>query len=223
MLSALQHYLFCPRQCALIHVEGVWAENYLTASGRQLHERVDGGLRETRRDIHVATSLRLFSHRLGLTGVADAVEFRRVDALVDAHGVRLAAPLPGRDGLWRPFPVEYKRGKPKPHRADEVQLCAQTLCLEEMLGVAIPEGALFYGVTRRRLGVAFDLELRQVTEQTVAAVRGLLEKGETPSPVYTDGCPVCSLLAECCPDRVSAEMNIRAWIDRQICEELARS
>jgi len=222
MLSALQHYLFCPRQCALIHVEGVWAENYLTASGRQLHGRVDGGLRETRRDIHVATSLRLFSHRLGLTGVADVVEFRRTDAAGDMCGVRSAVPLPGRDGLWRLFPVEYKRGRPKPHRADEVQLCAQALCLEEMLGVEIPEGALFYGATRRRMGVAFDLELRQVTEQTISAVRGLLEKGETPPPVYADGCAACSLHAVCRPDRMLAEINTHTWINRMIGEELEK-
>jgi len=148
------------------------------------------------------------------------VEFRRTDAACDMCGVRSAVPLPGRDGVWRPFPVEYKRGKPKPHRADEVQLCAQALCLEEMMGVVIPEGALFYGEMRRRQCVAFDLDLRQVTEQTVAAVRGVLEKGETPPPVCTDGCTACSLRPACCPDRMSTEINAHAWIDHMISEEL---
>jgi len=219
MLSALQHYLFCPRQCALIHIEGAWAENYLTASGRQLHERVDGGVRETRRDVHVATSLRLFSHRLGLTGVADVVEFRRMDADADAGGTRVAVSLPGREGLWRPFPVEYKRGKPKPHRADEVQLCAQVLCLEEMLSVTIDAGALFYGETRRRQSVVFDLELRHLTEETIAAVRRLIEKGVTPPPILTEGCAACSLVDVCRPERMSAGSETRNWIDRRLREE----
>ena len=133
MLSALQHYLFCPRQCALIHVEGVWSENYLTAAGRQLHERVDRKRAETRKDVHLATALRLVSNRLGLIGVADMVEFHRQESQLNANGICVAARLPGRTGFWRPFPVEYKHGSTKAHRADEVQLCAQALCLEEML------------------------------------------------------------------------------------------
>ena len=151
MISALQHYLFCPRQCALIHVENIWSENYLTSAGRVMHERVDSGVMETRHDIHLATSLRLVSRRLGITGVADIVEFHRVmeqnDRAID-DAERTAVRLPRRDGWWRPFPVEYKRGKPKPHRADEVQLCAQAICLEEMLSLKVEKGALFYGETR---------------------------------------------------------------------------
>ena len=136
MLSALQHYLFCPRQCALIHIEGAWSENFLTASGRQLHERVDQRGGETRRNVHLATALRLVSSRLGLMGVADMVEFHRQETQQDESGRTVAARLPGRSGYWRPFPVEYKRGAPKSHRADEVQLCAQASCLEEMLDKA---------------------------------------------------------------------------------------
>lgn len=135
-LSALQHHLFCPRQCALIHVEGLWAEDAATAEGRILHERADSGQRETRPNVRIARGLALRSLTLGVAGRADVVEF---------HG---RPP--------RPFPVEYKRGKPKAHRADEVQLCAQAICLEEMCNVDVPEGALFYGVTRRRLPVTFD-------------------------------------------------------------------
>ena len=148
MLSALQHAVFCMRQCALIHLEGIWTENHLTATGRILHERVDNGMHETRRDVRLATALRLVSRRLGVIGIADMVEFHRV-----GEG---GAPLPGLSGRWMPFPVEYKHGKPKIHRADEVQLCAQAMCLEEMLNVEVPSGALFYGTTRRRMEVRFD-------------------------------------------------------------------
>ena len=129
-LSALQHAVFCRRQCALIHMESVWTENALTAAGRVLHERVDRREHETRRDVRLATALRLVSRRLGVAGVADRVEFRRVGD-DDPAG----AALPNAPGRWAPFPVEYKRGRPKSHRADEVQLCAQAMCLEEMLEV----------------------------------------------------------------------------------------
>ncbi|MDT8267268.1 CRISPR-associated protein Cas4, partial [Roseomonas sp. DSM 102946] len=132
-LSALQHQIFCPRQCALIHVEQLWAEDGATAEGRLLHERVDAGKGETRPGLRVARGIALRSLALGVVGKADTVEFR------------------GRPP--QPYPVEYKRGRPKAHRADEVQLCAQAVCLEEMSGTTIPEGALFYGQTRRRVVV----------------------------------------------------------------------
>ena len=216
MLSALQHYLFCPRQCALIHVEGVWSENYLTAAGRQLHERVDRKGGETRKDVHLATALRLVSNRLGLIGIADMVEFHRQDAQFDANGRCVATRLPGRAGVWRPFPVEYKRGTPKLHRADEVQLCAQALCLEEMLGVSIESGALFYGETRRRMHVAFDVELRLLTEGIAAKVHELIRMGETPAPVLTRGCKACSLLDQCRPENVGGRESARRWINNQL-------
>ena len=212
-MSALQHYLFCPRQCALIHVEGAWSENYLTAAGRQLHDRVDQIGGETRRDVHLATALRLISVRLGIMGVADMVEFHLV-ANEFEDGVRVAAKLPGRRGLWRPFPVEYKRGRPKPHRADEVQLCAQALCLEEMLGVSIPAGALFYGATRKREPVAFDATLRALTEKTVVAVRRMLAEDALPPPVVTKGCAACSLREACQPER--ARVSAAEWIRRSV-------
>jgi len=210
MLSALQHYLFCPRQCALIHVEDAWDENYLTVSGRQLHERSDSGVCETRSDVHRATSLRLFSRRLGLAGVADVVEFHAVGAVLD--GNKTGAVLPGRRGLWHPFPVEYKRGKPKSHRADEVQLCAQALCLEEMLNVSIEKGALFYGETRRREDVVFDESLRALTEETATAVRKLLEEGVTPEPVFTPGCEACSLAGRCQPQICAKRDCVDKWV-----------
>jgi CRISPR-associated exonuclease Cas4 len=139
MISALQHLAFCPRQCALIHVEQMWQESGLTAEGRILHERVHEQEGESRAGVRIERGLPLRSLRLGLVGVADVVEFH---------------PLPG--GGWRPFPVEYKRGKPKPDRCDEVQLCAQAMCLEEMMEVEVPQGSLFYGKTRHRHDVAFN-------------------------------------------------------------------
>ncbi|MBQ9431307.1 MAG: CRISPR-associated protein Cas4 [Kiritimatiellae bacterium] len=216
MLSALQHYLFCPRQCALIHVEGVWSENYLTASGRQMHERVDRRGAETRKGVHLATSVRLVSERLGLTGVADMVEFHRQETQQDETGQCVAAKLPGRGGFWRPFPVEYKRGCPKSHRADEVQLCAQAMCLEEMLDVRIPSGALYYGETRRRTDVVFDGELRSLTENVVAKVHQLIESGETPPPVLTKGCKACSLFDYCRPEDVGGIVSAKRWIKNQL-------
>ena len=218
MLSALQHYLFCSRQCALIHVEGVWNENYLTAAGRQLHERVDRRGGETRKDVHLATALRLVSKRLGLAGVADMVEFHRQEIPQDESGQTVAVRLPGRGGFWRPFPVEYKRGTPKNHRADEVQLCAQALCLEEMLGVSIADGALFYGETRRRTDVAFDIELRSLTEDVARKVHALIHAGLTPPPVLTKGCQACSLVDLCRPGDVGGRDSASRWITNQIDE-----
>ena len=220
MLSALQHYLFCPRQCALIHVDGAWRENYLTASGRLLHERVDRIGGETRKDVHLATALRLISTRLGIMGVADMVEFHLSSSEFEG-AVRVATPLDGRSGCWKPFPVEYKRGRPKPHRADEVQLCAQALCLEEMLDVSIPEGALFYGETRKRTPVVFDGELRALTEETVAAVRKLLAKETLPSSVVSKGCLSCSLYETCQPKTAGTHPSAEGWIRRQLLGQIS--
>lgn len=216
MLSALQHYLFCPRQCALIHVEGVWSENYLTTAGRVMHERVDRKGAETRRNVHLATSLRLASHRLGVTGVADMVEFHRIEAADDGDGTVVGATVPGRSGWWKPLPVEYKRGASKPHRADEVQLCAQAMCLEEMLGVSVKEGALYYGETRRRTGVVFDATLRELTEKTASGVRELLSSHQTPEARWTKGCRACSLSDICRPEDFSARNSVRKWMKNQM-------
>lgn len=221
MISALQHYLFCPRQCALIHVEGYWQENYLTASGRVLHAHVDQVGRETRRDVHVATSIRLISRCLGVMGVADKVEFHRVGQPDDAEGCTIAVPLVGQADFWRPYPVEYKHGKPKDHRADEVQLCAQAMCLEEMLHVFIPVGFLFYGETRRRVEVPLGQDLRDLTIAVAKSVRHLLDDGTMPSPIYGRHCESCSLKDVCCPERVSGRVSARRWIDNRLDELLA--
>lgn len=218
MLSALQHYLFCPRQCALIHVEGVWSENYLTTAGKRMHERVDSGRKETRRGVHTATSLRLASKRLNLTGVADSVEFHLDESEFDDSGIRRACKLHDRDGWWRVFPVEYKHGAPKSYRADEVQLCAQAICLEEMFGVRIDSGALFYGETRRRIEVSFDDELRSLVESTAKEVSELIKSGVTPLRTKTKSCEACSLKGYCLDDDGSA----REWINKEISAVMQR-
>lgn len=190
-ISALQHLIYCPRQCALIHNEQLWVENRLTVEGQQLHAkahddtlrehrphpRKSGGVRTTR-----GLQLRSFTH--GLRGVADVVEF------ADDPGVP-------------PLPIEYKRGKPKKHDADKIQLCAQALCLEEMLGlmpITIERGELYYGKTRRRQEITFDQTLRDKTTQAATSLRELLDSGRTPPARYDkDKCDRCSLIALCMP------------------------
>ena len=216
MLSALQHWLFCKRQCALIHLEQSWSENRLTASGRVLHERVDERKSETRRTLRQATAVRLVSRRLGVWGVADMVEFHLTDAECALDETKVAARLPGLSGFWKPFPVEYKRGKPKSHRADEVQLCAQAICLEEMLGVSIPAGALFYGEPRRRTDVAFDADLRSLTEEVARGVHALIDSGETPPPSFGKWCASCSLVEECRPKLFASHRSARAWLEGEM-------
>ncbi len=195
-LSALQHYLFCPRQCALIHVEQQWLEDGATAEGRILHERVDGGAPDRRQGVRIVRGLVLRSLALGLSGKADAVEF---------HGKQ-------------PFPVEYKRGRPKSHRADEVQLCAQALCLEEMFDLPVPEGALFYGQTRRRQAVTFDTELRALTAQTAADTRAMIDAQHTPPPLSMPGCRNCSLAEICRPARLERPPHVQRWLSDQLAD-----
>jgi CRISPR-associated exonuclease Cas4 len=191
-LSALQHLLFCKRQCALIHVEQQWEENRYTAEGRIMHERVDASRPESRGDVRLEFSVALRSFRLGLIGKADVVEFHRCQ--------RSSCSAPKTDcELWQPFPVEYKRGRPKKENWDKVQLCAQALCLEEMLEVAVPAGALFYGKTRRRVDVAFDTDLRRETENTSQRLHELIASMRTPSPAYKKRCDKCSFFDRCLP------------------------
>jgi len=187
-LSALQHIVFCERQCAMIYTEQAWAENRLTVEGKIMHERVHDESRESRGDVRIDYGVSLRSLRLGLIGKADVVEFHR-------HP----------DGSWLPFPVEYKRGKPKADDCDKVQLCAQAICLEEMLSVAIPEGALFYGQTRHRLDVVFDEAQR---------AHDLIASGTTPPPLYEKWCESCSLLSECLPKTIQKRRSVKSYLTR---------
>lgn len=195
-VSALQHYLFCPRQCALIHVERLWKEDGATAEGRILHERVDGGRPDTKRGVRTVRGIALRSIAHGLVGKADAVEFTR--------------------NVSAPYPVEYKRGRPKAHRADEVQLCAQALCLEEMFGEPIPEAALYYAQTRKRLVVTLDQPLRDLTARIAAEVRAMIRESRTPPPSAMPGCKHCSLAEHCRPKRLESPPEVQYWLLGQL-------
>jgi len=225
-LSGLQHLAFCERQWALIHLEQFWSENRLTVEGRHLHERVDKPGGKSRRDLRIVRGLAIHSLRLGLSGRADVVEFHRLPVAPSAaspdfadetdSGVRLTD-LRGR---WKPFPVEYKRGKPKPGNCDRVQLCAQALCLEEMLGVPIPSGALFYGQTRRREDVAFDADLRGETERLAARMHELFRARITPRVAYERRrCDRCSLYDRCLPKTTGPSKAVAAYLAMACAEE----
>ena len=200
-ISALQHAVYCLRQAALIHLERLWAENAFTAEGAVLHVVADKGGGRHARGVRRVMSLPVVSRRLGLVGVADVVEFTKAD------------------GREVPFPIEYKRGKPKLHRADEVQLCAQGLCLEEMTGVPVPQGALFYAETKRRVVVPFDADLRALTETVAADLARMLAAGATPLPtVLKSRCRACSLHDLCRPEVVARP--VLAWRDRMVAAEV---
>lgn len=200
-LSRLQHYLFCPRQFALIELEDIWLENQFTAEGQVLHQRVNQAEQEKRGNLRTVRSLRLAHTELGVEGVADVVEYHKQP-----------------DGKEIPYPIEYKRGKPKAHRADEVQLCAQALCLEDMEGLAVPEGALFYGEVRRRHPVVFDDELRGLTRQTILACRNIVQSKITPQAQYqAKKCRNCSLLDQCHPQDFGKSAS--KWLAQQLAQD----
>lgn len=201
-ISALQHLAFCARQCALIHIEGYWSENALTAQGRVLHEKTHEAGSESRAGLRIARGLRLRSRALGLTGVADVVEFHETEDGA-THGSQAAA-LPGVPGRWRVFPVEYKRGRPKHDHCDIVQLCAQALCLEEMLGASVSRGAIFYGKPRRRMDVELDSGLREETTSLARRLHEFIAAGVTPPPESGKHCRNCSLNGFCLPDACAA-------------------
>lgn len=206
MLSGLQHFAFCPRQWALIHIEQQWAENTRTVDGQIFHKRAHETTHELRGDKLTIRGLRVTSHNLGITGICDVVEFHRT-----ADGV----PIHGYEGTWQPYPVEYKKGEPKEHDADRLQLCAQAICLEEMLVCTIPEGALFYGETRRREVVFMTQQLRQETASMLKLMHQYEEKGYTPPPRLTKGCKACSLKELCLP-RIAKAASVREYIGRAL-------
>ncbi|MBB1250290.1 CRISPR-associated protein Cas4 [Rhizobium sp. G21] len=201
-LSAIQHAVYCLRQAALIHIERVWADNRFTAEGNVLHAVADKGGKRKLRGVRRVMALPLACKQLNIAGVADVVEFRQ------------------EEGAETPFPIEYKRGKPKLHRADEAQLCAQALCLEEMTGRPVPEGALFYAETKRRVALPFDADLRRVTEEAVHALAEIVSSGRTPPPTpRRERCRACSPLELCRPDAVLRP--VRAWRSRMVERSLA--
>ena len=195
-ISALNHLLYCERRAALVHIEQLWTENMFTAEGNVMHEKAHDGPDELKAGVRIVRGLGVKSEALGLSGQCDVVEFA-------ADGSVL--------------PVEYKRGKPKAHRADEVQLCAQALCLEEMLGAKVPEGRLFYGQTRRRTDVIFDQELRALTVEAAQRLHELITSRETPPAVYEERkCDACSLIELCMPQAMRFQKGAGAWFERQM-------
>ncbi|MBU5435042.1 CRISPR-associated protein Cas4 [Pseudoflavonifractor sp. MSJ-37] len=190
-LSGLQHFKFCRRQWALIHIEGQWAENFRTTDGSIFHEKAhNGNPCESRGDRLITRGMRVFSPTLGVSGACDVLEF---------HRSRAGIPLKERDGLWQPYPVEYKRGRPKEHTADALQLCGQALCLEEMLCCEIPEGALYYGEIRRREKIMFTPELRQEVKELLMEMHRLYQRCYTPKVRPGKGCNACSMKELCLP------------------------
>lgn len=190
-LSGLQHFAFCRRQWALIHIENQWADNFRTVDGTLLHENVHNqDFRESRGDLLIVRGLAIHSAELGVSGQCDAVEFHR-----DPGGVSLR----GREGLWLPYPVEYKRGKPKENYMDELQLCGQAMCLEEMLCCVIPEGALYYGEPRRRSVLRLTPELREQVRKSLAEMHELYRRRHTPKVKPSKACNACSLKELCLP------------------------
>lgn len=204
MLSGIQHFAFCRRQWALIHIEQQWRENLRTFEGRDMHERADDPFfTEARGTVIITRSMPLVSRRLGLYGVADVVEF---------HGDEAGVMLKGRSGLWRPHPVEYKVGQPKPDDRDLVQLCAQALCLEEIFGVAVTAGDLFYGKTRRRQRIDFDEALKNRVGELAAGMHDLFQRGVTPPPESKTAYQSCSLVEICLP-RLNAKQSARRYLE----------
>ena len=198
-LSALQHFVFCQRQCALIHIEQLWTENMFTAQGRIMHDKIHEEHAESRKDIRIERGMAIHSFKLGLSGKTDVVEFHKT-----ADGKN-----------WMPFPVEYKRGKPKPDDCDKVQLCAQAMCLEEMLKLTIPCGAIFYGKTRHRLDVEFDEVLRKETEYMAHCLHAFILTDKTPEPEYSKKCESCSLKDVCMPKNMVHKLSVKKYLEKE--------
>lgn len=214
-VSALQHLAFCERQAALIHIEGEWQENALTVEGRGLHEKAHQADAEQRQGVYVARGLRIRSFELGLVGAIDVVEFSPVDR--EDKGTA----LPGLSGHYQPYIIEYKRGRPKLGRCDEAQLCAQALCLEEMLGVSLPESAFFYGQPRRRHTVSLSQDLREETKRLAVQLHEMVEGGKTPPPEFESKCHNCSLNDKCAPQLRREKGSVGKYLGKLITEVIS--
>lgn len=210
MLSGLNHFMFCRRRWALVHIEQLWNENEYTLDGHYMHERVhDASFTESRGSVLLSRGMPIRSTLLNITGVCDMVEL---------HKDPLGVSIQGREGTWRLYPIEYKRGKPNERGADEMQLCAQAMCLEEMFVTEIPEGAVFYGETHRRLPVVFTEELRQKVRASLEEMHQLFERGHTPRAKMTRACKNCSLV-ELCQPGLSKQMSASEYVRRMLEEE----
>lgn len=204
-LSGIQHFLFCRRQWALIHLEQQWAENLRTVEGTLMHERAhDEGFSERRGGVMTVRGMRIASPTLGVSGACDVVEFRE-----DAQGTALA----GYEGRWRPYPVEYKRGQAKEHDADRLQLCCQAMCLEEMLAVDVPEGSLFYGESKRRERVQLDKMLRDQVRDILQEMHSYASRGYTPKVKTGAFCRACSLNELCLP-KLCRNLSVSEYLRR---------
>ncbi len=209
LLSGIQHFVFCKRQWALIHIEQQWQENVRTIEGGILHEKAhDGSLKEKRGDLVISRGMGVFSNRLGLVGSCDVVELYKSSVGVSIFG---------REGLYLPVPVEYKRGKPKENDSDELQLCAQAMCLEEMLLCEIPEAFLYYGEIKHRLKITLDDSLRERVEETTQEMHALYDRRYTPKVRQSRSCKACSLTDVCIP-QLYKNSSVTKYIDKNIQE-----
>ena len=209
-LSGLQHFAFCRRQWALIHIEQQWQDNLRTVKGNIMHERVhDEAQKERRGDTLIIRGLRIASAELGISGACDVVEFHRNPA---------GACLTGEEGRWQPYPIEYKRGSKKVGDEDRLQLCAQAMCLEEMLCCAVPEGALFYGETRRRERIVFDDSLRAEVKGLLSEMHQYLRRGYTPKVKTGKRCNACSLKELCLP-LLCRNFSAKAYLQKYLQED----
>lgn len=206
-MSGIQHFAYCPRQWALIHIEKVWSDNFYTADGQAKHERVnDPKQTELRGNVLSVRALRVSSRTLGITGICDLVEF---------YSSQNGAKLYGRRGKWIPYPVEYKRGHQKISDADRLQLCCEAMCLEEMLGTDCPEGALFYMQTRHREKVSIDKQLRDKAKSALIQMHHYYDRGYTPRVRLSSKCRHCSLRDICLPELTKRE-KVSTYIKRVI-------
>lgn len=209
LLSGIQHFVFCKRQWALIHIEQQWQENLRTIEGEILHERThDETIKEKRGDLIISRGMKIFSRALGITGTCDVVELHKT-----SEGVSIF----GREGTYKPIPVEYKRGKPKENEADIMQLCAQAMCIEEMLLCEIPEAFLFYGETKRRLKVILDVGLRERVKTICKEMHELYDKRYTPKVKLFKSCKACSL-TEICMRKLCKNLSVKNYIKKNISE-----
>ena len=215
MLSGIQHYMFCPRQWALIHIEQQWADNRLTTEGQLLHKNVDNPFyRQKNGNTITLRSLHIASRQLGLYGITDAVELIPSDSPEDSITHNRYP------GYWKPYPVEYKRGHSKPDERDEVQLAAQAMCLEEMYGINIPYGALYYDEVKHRETIAISEGLRKTTQQCAKQMHDIFKSGIMPKPVKASHCRNCSLKDICMPE-MSDCTQVKTYLNNNLYEDPA--